>query len=618
VSWETERRKSGKQEWNWIEIEVDRCTLNYGNTPCAAQVGITGAQKCFNSWETCQDESNFAPETFWIRFCQPVSNVPRVFDFSAESPPDDGLDVFLPFLKAVRNSPGLPDPGESMGMRSRLDIELFDGPHHDRGIDKYVDERTYDPLRNGTFLRKLKARFPFYIGRRMRWYQGYISDSPSLADFRRRDYIIERFEGPDTNGNVRIIAKDVLKLLDNERAQAPFKSSGELAESLTDSSTPSTIDVTTSNLTEYDITDSPPAGYVRVGGEVIQYTGTTGVNASTVRLTGVTRAAPTPYTTVKESHDIGDAVQKCVFFKGTIPEVVYDLMVNYGDVPADYIDYADWDAEATTWLASDNIERLVVEPEGVKDLINEIIRQTLTWGFWFDEVEQKIKFRAIRPPDVNDEIIAINDDANIVQGSLRIIDEPDRIINEVQVVFGQIDPTKRGDELDNYRKGISVIDADSQSSNEIGQRRIRRIFGRWNPPSNSAVMLRYAERMLAARSQNVFNVEFELERKDENVGTAEFADLTTLYIIDQFGVPRTTRVQVLRADAAGETLKFKAREDFFRGALFGRWAPGELRGLLWGQATEEQQEKYLFWADSNGQLGSLDSPPDLTDGKGWG
>lgn len=627
MTWNTERSKSGKQPWQWVEIEIERCTRVYGDAydesppdsaKCMAEVGVTGDSKCFNGWQTCQWAQSFNPETFWVRFCEPVENIPRSFIFNEDSPPENGLDVFLPFLRNVTYSSGLPDPGESLGMRSRLDIELSDAPHHDRGIDKYIDERPYNAIELGTFLRKLKARFPFYIGRRMRWYQGYITDNPSLADFRKREFIMERLEGPNYQGRVKIISKDVLKLLDNERAQAPLKSSGELNEALTSGGSNSTIDVIVKDTTEYDISDSPAIGWVRIGAEVIQYTGVTVLSDTEVRLTGVTRnTPPSGYTTESESHDVGDAVQLCKLFEGTIPSVVYDLMVNYGDIDPSFIDYSDWDTEATTWLASDDIKRLVVEPEGVKELIDEIIGQTLVWGFWFDEVEQKIKFRAIRPADVNDIVEPIDDDANIVMNSVKVADAPDRIINEVQVVFGQIDPTKKLDDLENYRRGLAVVDANSQSVNELNQKRIKRIYARWNPSSNGAVVLRYAERTLASRSKNIFNVEFELERKDENIKTAEFADLTTLYIIDEFGIPRTTRVQVLRSDASGEVVKYKAREDFFRGLVFGRWAPGSLSGLMWGAANLAQQSNYLFWADSNGQLGSLDSPPELTDGKTW-
>ena len=844
MSWDAERSRSGKQPFQYVEIELDRCSRIYGDAftsppgsplvGCQAQVGVTGADKCYNSWETCQDETNFNPLSFWVRFCEQTSDAPRSFNFDVASPSDQGLAVFLPFLRRVQYSPGLPEPGESLGQRSQLKVEFSDAPHHDIGIDKYVTERAFDPMTRGMFFRKLKARWPHYIGRRLRWYQGYIRqertgyislpgtagnfastpdsaavsitgdidirvrvamddwspspiqflvskaitsgqyaydlhvftsgilifrnsangttltqanssvatglvdgsikwirvtrasasgdvnfytsddgstwtqlgtttstaaggqfdgtddlavggqpggsspmagkiyyaeirngiDGPVVAafdpgrastgarefmaetgeiwtvnqsgspfaeliawerpaatinDFRMREYVMERFEGPGADGRVAIVAKDVLKLLDDDRAQAPMKSKGELVNAMLASESPdaANIDVSTSELTEYDLTGSPSIGYVRIGGEVITYTGTAVQSATVVRLTGVTRAAPSPYTTEMKQHDAGDAVQLCVYFVGTIPEVVRELMVTYGNISSAFIPFTDWETEATTWLASDNISRLVTEPQGLKSLIDEIIQETLTWGFWFDEVEQEIKFRAVRPADIGDTVVDLSDDANIVADSVKLTDDPNRVINEVQMLYGQIDPTKRKDELDNYRKGLLVADADSQSTNEIGQRRIKRVFSRWNSTASESVVLRYAERTLASRSRNLATIEFKVDRKDEDIGTAQFADLQTLYLIDQFGLPVTTRMQIMRVDSAEEQVTYRAREDFFGAALFARWAPAALEGLFWGDATAAQREQYLFWADSNGDLGSLESPANPTDGKTW-
>lgn len=598
--WQTERAKSGKSPWQWIEIQVDRCMRVYGQTPCAASLGVTGDDKCINSWATCQDKSNYAAAPYWLRFGEATSDIPRAFAFD-----DDGLDGFLPLLRGVSHTPMMPDPGENLGLRVNFEAQLSDAPHHDRGIDPYVSERAYDPMTRSTFFRKLKARFPFYIGRRLRWYQGYITADPSLSDFRRREYVIERMEGPDENGRIKFVAKDVLKLLDNDRAQAPLKSRGKLAVALDATTSYTQIDVTTSDATEYVLKTGESTDYVRLGTEVFQYTGST-VIASGVRLTGVTRSAPSPYTTVKAAHDVGDGVQRCRFFVGTIAEVVRELMVDYGGMDPDFIPFDEWQTEALTWLASDDIQRLVTEPEGVKDLIDEIIGQTLTWAFWFDEIGQKIRFRANRPVDIDDTVVELTDGANLVAGSISIVDEPDRIVNEVQALFGQIDPTKNEDEIDNYRRGLVSVDADSQSTNENGQRRIKRIFGRWHPAANEAVLLRTASRTIAARSKNVMNVQFRLERKDENLGTAQFADLTTLYLIDQLGLAKTTRVQVMRVDASGEEVNYRAREDFFK-SNYGRLAPGDLSGLTWENATSEQRIRYMFVANAAGRFTNGDN-----------
>ena len=80
-------------------------------------------------------------------------------------------------------------------------------------IDPYVIERTYIPINRGTYFGKLKARNPFYNGRIMRVYSGYLEQDGSFnADnFEVRTYVIEQWDGIDTNGITKITAKDILK-----------------------------------------------------------------------------------------------------------------------------------------------------------------------------------------------------------------------------------------------------------------------------------------------------------------------------------------------------------------------------------------------------------------------
>lgn len=42
-----------------VEIEIDRCSNVYGSAPCQAVLGTTGVRKCYNTFATCQDASNY-------------------------------------------------------------------------------------------------------------------------------------------------------------------------------------------------------------------------------------------------------------------------------------------------------------------------------------------------------------------------------------------------------------------------------------------------------------------------------------------------------------------------------------------------------------------------------
>ena len=99
----------------------------------------------------------------------------------------------------------------------------------------------------------------------MRVYSGYLEQDGSFdaANFEVRTYVIEQWDGIDTNGITKITAKDILKLASDDRAVAPKASIGKI-----------TLDMTTSttsvNLTPTGIgSDYGSSGYVRIGSEVM-------------------------------------------------------------------------------------------------------------------------------------------------------------------------------------------------------------------------------------------------------------------------------------------------------------------------------------------------------------
>lgn len=213
---------------------------------CAAVLGAASPandHKCFNTRVSCQDTDNYLPELKTYRFCDPVAEASRAFDA-------------VPSLRDVDMAPAQIDPGRSLGKRASVTLSFQDHPHHDRGIDKYYAERisgaaaadssTYTPYEQGSYFGKLRARNPYYAGRALRLYTGFLpwdhtagpdaqpseSEATVLASLRRRDYLMERWTGPDADGNFRITAKDTLKLADDDRALCPAPSTGTLAAEL--------------------------------------------------------------------------------------------------------------------------------------------------------------------------------------------------------------------------------------------------------------------------------------------------------------------------------------------------------------------------------------------------
>lgn len=106
-----------------VEIDVRRCSLTYGSSPCTAALGVTGQTKCFNTDGTCQDIDNFAPVVQTLRYSQQpaLDHIPSVAGYD--------------YLPAVIN------PGVDMGVRSKISVTFTDHPHHDLDLDPYIEDR---------------------------------------------------------------------------------------------------------------------------------------------------------------------------------------------------------------------------------------------------------------------------------------------------------------------------------------------------------------------------------------------------------------------------------------------------------------------------------------------
>lgn len=210
----------------------------------------TGTHKCFNTRFTCQDPANYTEVGATLRFAVNTAYLPRDIDC-------------LPSVDEVKFTPAIVSLGEDLGQRASLTVDFKDHKHSDAGAgyDKYYDERTYNPYEQGSHWGKFKARHPFMQGRNIRIIRGLLGDA--LADMETRNYVIEHTEGPSYEGIFSIIAKDILKLADGDRAQAPALSDGLLSADITLSDDRLTL--TPSGVGD----DYDPSGYLNIGGKEV-------------------------------------------------------------------------------------------------------------------------------------------------------------------------------------------------------------------------------------------------------------------------------------------------------------------------------------------------------------
>ena len=524
----------GRQPFSYVEIDLDYCANSAGVAPCTA--AQTGDAKCFNTYKTCNDTANFNLTTKTYRFCSPNSGkVPK------------GLDA-IPCLRGISITPAEITAGKGLGLRAACSITLQDFPHSDIRIDPYVNERTYIPVNRGTFFGKLKARNPYYNGRVMRVYNGYLEQDGSynIDNFEKRTFIIEQWDGIDTNGLTKITSKDVLKLASDERAVCPKASIGKLNLDLTDSAT-------TCTLTPSGVgADYPASGYIRIGQEVCSFT------RSSDTFT-ITRGQKN---TQAKTHKQGDVAQLCYEVVGQKPQdIVYDLLVNYAFVDASFINMTDWNNEQLGYLPR-LYNTLITSPTGVSKLLSELSEQVGFFLVW-DEVESLIKFQTIRPNSPSETVTTLTSESHILADSLSLKDLVDERVNEAWVYYGIIDPTTNLSEESNFRNLYIASNVDDQSQLQNRDVRIKKIVSRWIIDRAAAEDL--ANRYLVRFAQAPIEAEFMLDAKDSNLKLCDFVQVESKQHQNYDGSPLAILLQIVKRieKQTGTTWAFTARQFAF-------------------------------------------------------
>jgi len=483
MSYDDVKKDFVKEKFFVVELDLDYCNLEYGVGACTALVGTTGPQKCFNTAKTCQDRVNYDKGTKTYRFCTKRSPVPA------------GLDA-IPSLKGAPTFDAAKiNPKGGLGVRGGVTLNFLDHPSADVGIDPYISERTYTPYDTGTYWGKLRARNPFYNNRAQRVFSGYLVDGIyDPLNFQQRTYVTESINS--NRAGASVTGKDVLKLADNDRAQYPPKSTGVLVADIDSVVTSITLAPAGVGDAEYG-TD----GWVRIGDEVMSFT----------RIADVLTVIRGQYETVAIEHVENDSVQQCAYINDTVANVDYLVLTQGAKVDPAFIDLPIWQTES-----NDNypylLETLLTEPIGVQKLLKEL-GDNAPHFLYFDERLQKIIFTAVKAPPIN--VNVINDQEHVLPG-LRVTDVPAARLSDVLIYFGQRDPTKKMDELNNYKQAYIRSDLASSDEDEYGSKKIQTIHSRWLNNFNKAQALIVAERIGRRFGITPRQVSFKMTSKDSD------------------------------------------------------------------------------------------------------
>ena len=496
-----------------VELDLERCSLTYGSSPCGASIGVTGADKCFNCLATCQDKTNYTAETVTTTYSYASGDLPRNIDA-------------IPNVKSIDFRPAKLELGESIGIRANVTINFGDSRSPDTGPDgdRYLNARNYDPYQRGTYWGKFRARYPYTKGANIRVLRGTSDQSKEQMEVRH--FIVDKVAGPTSSGQFTIVCKDALKLLDGKQAQAPKLSTGVIKTAITAGSSSLTLEPAGVGDETYPTGELiyPVSGFVNIGGnEVCQYT-----RAGDV-LTLVTRGDKN---TEAQEHDEGERVQWCLeYLPQQCVDIIKDILVNYAKVPESYIPYADWKSEDDEFIAR-NYAALIAEPEDASKLVNELLQQTAS-ALWWDDSSKLLRFRVLRAVDSG---AARYTDDLIMGGSFSSKDQPEKRVSQVQTYYGQISPLEKLDERKNYSNSLVTVATESEVN--FGEPSIKSVYSRWIGKSNRDAAEKLNNLILSRYSTPPRLISFALMR--DNYGTLVSPELGGGYKVNSWTMQDAT------------------------------------------------------------------------------
>lgn len=511
----------------YIEIDIDYCALTYGTSPCTAALGVTGTKRCFNTAKTCQDRPNFTNEPRTLRYAEATEYLP-------------GDIECIPSISAIAYTPQKIDPGVSIGERASVTVTFADHPHSDTDLDKYVALRDYDPFEQGTYWAKFRARNPWIKARPFRLIMGTLGQT--LDQMETRHFLIEDMSGPGSSGSFQLIAKDQLKAIDADRAQAPNKSTGTLLSAIDTDDTHFTLDPSGIGDTEY-----PAAGIGSIGEEMVTFT----------RAADIVTITRGENTTEATEHSAGDLFQVALVYDAESPaDIVSDLMLSYSDIISDWIPLSEWQYEVDSYI-NRVYSGIIAKPTAVKDLVNELIQQA-GLVMWWDDIAILVRMRSLRPVAPTAEIVT---DSQIIATTFKSAEQPTKRVSQVWTSYAQINPLEDLERQSNYASGVLSIDLQSEDDN--GMPAISKIFSRWIPPFAQSTASRLGAQTLSRYRDPPRKFNFSVDRFQSQISLGRGYRLRSQSLQQDTGEPDTVNMIVTSIEPVFDQFKIEAEEMLF-------------------------------------------------------
>lgn len=485
--------------------------------------------------------------------------LPLLFGRQDQARPDSDQTV-IPLLADVStvgskiNLAGTDDRYSAIGSRAILEFSMTDAPATDRGVDPYYADRLYrveDGSRGMFWERNYQRQKIGKVSAIVNVYDGYANGR--LEQMRRRTYVLDKI---DFYGRTEVDfrCRDVLARTEFSKAQTPPPSRGELELDLSDVAT--TFGTVSNTPVEYPAS----GGIIRINDEVMTYTGFANDGDETFTFTGVTRGQ---FNTVASEHGAGDTVQLCRRYDNeTVNEVLIDLLSGDARIEAQFLDLEGFADETETFLSAYLLDGLITAPVPTDELLGELAEQCPLY-IWWDERDQKIRMKAVRP--INAPAPILNVDDNLVADSVSFKEMPKQRISEVWVFYNQKDPTRDLDDDQNYANiYVGVVPDDPYPV-----RAIRTIYSRFL--KTEAQVLQTASRLNAQFEEIPVEVTFRLDAKDSQYWVGDYVRIPHYRRRTAQGEIDNSRVYTItsaREVMRGEMLEYTALDITIAGFIY--------------------------------------------------
>jgi hypothetical protein len=198
--------------------------------------------------------------------------------------------------------------------------------------------------------------------------------------------------------------------------------------------------------------------------------------------------------TTKSAPEENDTKTQYLDYSATNPvDIMTDLIITQAPVPSGRVDSSQFASERDLWLSGWKFQRILVDPEKIKDLLNELQESTNSFIVHDGEL---ITYKVFSPLIPGQTVLEIRDRYEILNNSVKQDSGYlERFYNRIVVYF---DYDESGDDKDeNFDSVYDVTDVDSQDSSQWDEVTTKRIYSKWiksftfDQPSNITGLVVY-------------------------------------------------------------------------------------------------------------------------------